>query len=313
MIWRARGTRPRMSGMLRQPSQSSTTSRVTTSISGLMSAISGTSSSSSSSSRSSSSSSRRGGKPATKMPQALVHLRRRQPDALVLLHRLEHVVDELLDLRTCGSPTDAAHGLSRAAPDAPCARSSKSTYANYMRDNQPCRRSSRRTDYLPGRCGGDARTTPAESGRSRSGSSAARAASSSISIRKLQSARSSATADDRIVLVRRAIEPGYGLWVFPGGYVDRGETVTAAALREAREEAGLDVRLDGLINIYSYPGRPIIIIVYTASISAANCRIDEESLEARLFTRCGHSLDRSRIRQHPRRAEDFIAGRTRPL
>ena len=56
------------------------------------------------------------------------------------------------------------------------------------------------------------------------------------------------------MLVRRAIEPGYGLWVFPGGYVDRGEEITAAALREAKEESGLDVRLDGLINVYSYSG-----------------------------------------------------------
>ena len=57
--------------------------------------------------------------------------------------------------------------------------------------------------------------------------------------------------DSRIVLVRRAIEPGYGKWVFPGGYVDRGEQVHAAAVREAREEAGLEVRLEKLINIYS--------------------------------------------------------------
>src|SRR5687767_13929196 len=47
-----------------------------------------------------------------------------------------------------------------------------------------------------------------------------------------------------ILLVRRAIEPGYGKWVSPGGYVDRGEVVSAAAVREAREESGLDVRLD---------------------------------------------------------------------
>ena len=90
-------------------------------------------------------------------------------------------------------------------------------------------------------------------------------------------------ADSRLVLVRRAIEPGYGLWVFPGGYVDRGEEITSAAIREAREEAGLDVRLDGLINIYSYPGRPLIIVVYAASVVGGDLCTDEECLEARLL------------------------------
>ena len=74
------------------------------------------------------------------------------------------------------------------------------------------------------------------------------------------------TPDSRLVLVRRAIEPGYGLWVFPGGYVDRGEELTAAAIREAREESGLDVRLDGLVNIYSYSGNSPIIVVYAATV-----------------------------------------------
>jgi len=91
------------------------------------------------------------------------------------------------------------------------------------------------------------------------------------------------TDDSRLVLVRRAIEPGYGLWVFPGGYVDRGEEITAAAVREAREESGLDVRLDGLVNIYSYPGRPLIVVVYAATMIAGELCCDDEGLEARLF------------------------------
>ena len=89
--------------------------------------------------------------------------------------------------------------------------------------------------------------------------------------------------DARLVLVRRAIEPGYGLWVFPGGYVDRGEELSAAAIREAREESGLDVALDGLVNIYSYPGTAPIIVVYAATALSGELCADDECLEARLF------------------------------
>lgn len=91
------------------------------------------------------------------------------------------------------------------------------------------------------------------------------------------------TDDQRLVLVRRAIEPGYGLWVFPGGYVDRGEDVTGAAIREAREEAGLDVELEGLVNIYSYARRSLIVIVYAARHVSGELCTDEECLEAQLF------------------------------
>ena len=88
------------------------------------------------------------------------------------------------------------------------------------------------------------------------------------------------SAGDRIVLVKRAIEPGYGKWVFPGGYVDRGEEITLAAIREAREEAGLDVRLDHLINIYSYAGRAPVIVVYAATRMSGELAVDDESLES---------------------------------
>src|SRR5687768_586052 len=88
---------------------------------------------------------------------------------------------------------------------------------------------------------------------------------------------------EHIVLVKRAIEPGYGKWVFPGGYVDRGEDVKVAAIREAREEAGLDVALGRLINVYSYPGRAPVIIVYAARMIGGCLGCDDEGLEARFF------------------------------
>ena len=91
------------------------------------------------------------------------------------------------------------------------------------------------------------------------------------------------TPDARLVLVRRAIEPGYGLWVFPGGYVDQGEALVDAAVREAREESGLHVRIDRLVNIYSYGGTSPIVIVYAATMTGGELCTDDECLEARLF------------------------------
>lgn len=89
--------------------------------------------------------------------------------------------------------------------------------------------------------------------------------------------------DGRLVLLKRGIEPAYGKWVFPGGFVDRGERVEEAAVRETREESRLEVRLTGLLNIYSYPQHPVIIIVYTAEVIRGIPSAGDETLEAGIF------------------------------
>ncbi len=117
--------------------------------------------------------------------------------------------------------------------------------------------------------------------------------------------------DGRIVLTRRAIEPGHGLWVFPGGYVDRGEEVRLAAAREAREEAGIDVRLDGLVGIYSYPGTTAVIVVYHASWLAGQLAIDDESSEIRTFQTSELPWDELAFRSTRDALRDFLgAGAT---
>ncbi|MFQ5933263.1 MAG: NUDIX domain-containing protein [Dehalococcoidia bacterium] len=91
--------------------------------------------------------------------------------------------------------------------------------------------------------------------------------------------------DGKMVLVQRGTEPSYGKWVFPGGFVDRGETLEQAAIREAKEEVGVDVSIDGLVGAYSYEGSPVIIIVYAATITGGELRPLDEVLDLRLFLR----------------------------
>jgi ADP-ribose pyrophosphatase YjhB (NUDIX family) len=119
--------------------------------------------------------------------------------------------------------------------------------------------------------------------------------------------------DEKIVLVRRAIEPGYGRWVFPGGYVDRGETLTGAAIREAREECGLEVRLDGLINIYSYPGRAPVIIVYAATAIGGTLCIDDECLETAQFEAATIPWTELAFRSTHDALHDYLAGFLHPV
>jgi 8-oxo-dGTP diphosphatase len=121
------------------------------------------------------------------------------------------------------------------------------------------------------------------------------------------------TDDDRLVLVRRAIEPGYGRWVFPGGYVDRGEPLTAAAVREAREECGLDVRLDALVNVYSYAGRAPVIVVYAATAIGGGLCFDDECLEAATFDAARIPWDDLAFRSTREGLRDYLDGLRHPI
>ena len=91
------------------------------------------------------------------------------------------------------------------------------------------------------------------------------------------------TVDGGIVLLKRGVEPALGKWVFPGGYVDRGEPVHEAAVRETLEECCLEVKLGPLLNVYSYPRSASVIVVYTAEVIGGTLSAADESLEAGAF------------------------------
>ena len=88
-----------------------------------------------------------------------------------------------------------------------------------------------------------------------------------------------------IVLIERK-NPPHG-WAIPGGFVDYGETVEAAAVREAREETGLVVKLTGLLGVYSDPSRdPRSHTISTVFVASATGRpvADDDAANAGVFT-----------------------------
>ena len=90
--------------------------------------------------------------------------------------------------------------------------------------------------------------------------------------------------DGGIVLLKRSIEPAVGKWVFPGGFVDRGETVTAAAVRETLEEVNLKVSLTGILDVYSFPSSPVVVVVYAAEVVGGELFACDECDEVEVFS-----------------------------
>ena len=92
-----------------------------------------------------------------------------------------------------------------------------------------------------------------------------------------------ASQDSRILMVKRDIDPMMGRWSFPSGYVDRGEVVEEAAVREVREETNVEVSLDGLLGVYSRQGAPVVLVAYAASIVGGSLWAGDEAQAVKLF------------------------------
>lgn len=91
------------------------------------------------------------------------------------------------------------------------------------------------------------------------------------------------TADGDVVLIRRAIEPGYGEWAQPGGFLEIDETAQEGAARETLEETGLVVEPTNIVGVYSRPQAAVVLICWEARIVGGAMASTDESLEVRAW------------------------------
>jgi ADP-ribose pyrophosphatase YjhB (NUDIX family) len=87
-----------------------------------------------------------------------------------------------------------------------------------------------------------------------------------------------------VILIRRAIEPGYGQWAQPGGFLEIDETATEGAVRETLEETGLEVETTDIVGVYSRPQAAVVVVCWEARIVGGTATATSESLDVRAWT-----------------------------
>ncbi|MEM9937515.1 MAG: NUDIX hydrolase [Pseudomonadota bacterium] len=90
------------------------------------------------------------------------------------------------------------------------------------------------------------------------------------------------TKGDQILLCKRAIEPRKGFWTLPAGFMELGESVEEAAMREAQEEALADIRIDRLLAVYSVPRIGQVQVMFRATLDG-DFGVGPESAEVGLY------------------------------
>ena len=89
--------------------------------------------------------------------------------------------------------------------------------------------------------------------------------------------------DGRLLLCRRAIEPRYGYWTLPAGFMENDESTGQAAARETLEEAGANVELGAPFSLISVPHVNQVHLFYRARLRDLNFQPGEETLEVSLY------------------------------
>jgi 8-oxo-dGTP diphosphatase len=92
--------------------------------------------------------------------------------------------------------------------------------------------------------------------------------------------------EGKILLVKRAIEPRKGLWSLPAGFIEIDETVRECAVRELKEETGLDVELDGIVDVatvFDDPRYVCLLVVFLGRVAGGTLEPGDDAAEAGFF------------------------------
>jgi ADP-ribose pyrophosphatase YjhB (NUDIX family) len=93
---------------------------------------------------------------------------------------------------------------------------------------------------------------------------------------------------DRLLLVKRGVAPKQGMWCLPGGFIECGETPAQAAVRELKEETGLDGRIHTLIGVTTSPGSlytAILMIAYLVTHYSGQAAAGDDAADVAFFPR----------------------------
>jgi ADP-ribose pyrophosphatase YjhB (NUDIX family) len=114
---------------------------------------------------------------------------------------------------------------------------------------------------------------------------------------------------DKVLLCRRAIEPRYGLWTLPAGFMEKGETTAEGAMRETLEEAGARVEIDSLYTLINIPDIDQVYLLFRARLLDLDYAAGEESLEVALFAEADIPWDRIAFRTVQKTLEHYFEDR----
>ena len=114
---------------------------------------------------------------------------------------------------------------------------------------------------------------------------------------------------ERILMCKRAIEPRYGLWTLPAGFMENNESAAEGAAREAMEEANAKVEIEDLYTVYSIPYISQVYMMFRARLLHADVSPGVESLEVRLVTEQEIPWDQLAFAMVRRTLEHFLEDR----